>query len=257
MRVSRWPLTAWSSAAASRSRDTASSPIVSERSGLMVRKTGLSGRGCCGALEDGRSTAMSTVASGAATMKMMSRTSMTSMNGVTLISWTSSSSSLPWSRRTLIGVASCLLRSRPHPMMLDAAVEIAADEAQHLGRGVAELRAIARDRAGEHIVDHDGRNRGCEPEGRRQQRLGDARRHHGEVRRMRLRDADEAVHDAPHRAGEADERRGRPDGGEHAGGAADPAAERRLDALEARSDALLDAVLIDRVRGEPQLRARG
>jgi hypothetical protein len=30
-------------------------------------------------------------------------------------------------------------------------------------------------------VDHHGRNRGREPERRREQRLGDARRHHGEI----------------------------------------------------------------------------
>jgi hypothetical protein len=45
-------------------------------------------------LEAGRSTATSTVESGAATMKMISSTSITSMNGVTLISWFSSRSSL-------------------------------------------------------------------------------------------------------------------------------------------------------------------
>jgi hypothetical protein len=38
---------------------------------------------------------MSTVASGAATMKMISNTNITSMNGVTLISCTSSSASSP------------------------------------------------------------------------------------------------------------------------------------------------------------------
>ncbi len=52
----------------------------------MVRNSGLSGRGCGLAVDTGRSTAMSTVESGAATMKMMSSTSMTSMKGVTLIS---------------------------------------------------------------------------------------------------------------------------------------------------------------------------
>jgi hypothetical protein len=49
---------------------------------------------------------MSTVASGAATMKMISSTSITSMNGVTLISCTSFSVSSPWSRRTLMMILS-------------------------------------------------------------------------------------------------------------------------------------------------------
>src|ERR1700749_4306499 len=47
---------------------------------------GLSGLGCGWALETGSSTGTSTVESGAATMKMMSSTRITSMNGVTLIS---------------------------------------------------------------------------------------------------------------------------------------------------------------------------
>ena len=74
---------------------TVSLPTVSVRSALTVMNTGRSGRGCDLAEETGRSTATSTVESGAATMKMMSSTSITSMNGVTLISCTSSISSLP------------------------------------------------------------------------------------------------------------------------------------------------------------------
>ena len=64
----------------------ASSPSARLRSDLSVRKIGLSGRGLRSALEAGRSTEMSTVASGAAIMKMISSTRITSMNGVTLIS---------------------------------------------------------------------------------------------------------------------------------------------------------------------------
>jgi len=45
------------------------------------------------AVDDGRSIGRSTVDSGAATMKMIRRTRMTSMNGVTLISWVSAKSS--------------------------------------------------------------------------------------------------------------------------------------------------------------------
>src|SRR5262249_50266062 len=103
MRACLSPLVAASSVDPSASRATVSSPSVSVRSGLTVRNSGCGGRSCGGAVEAGRSTAMSTVASGAATMKMINSTSITSMNGVTLISWTSSISALPWSRRTLIG----------------------------------------------------------------------------------------------------------------------------------------------------------
>jgi len=41
-----------------------------------------------------------------------------------------------------------------------SAVQIAADEAQHLGCGVAQPGAIARDRAREHIIYDDGWNGG-------------------------------------------------------------------------------------------------
>ena len=57
-----------------------------DKSALTVRNTGLSGRGCGSAVDAGRLTAMSTVASGAATMKMINSTSTTSINGVTLMS---------------------------------------------------------------------------------------------------------------------------------------------------------------------------
>jgi hypothetical protein len=86
MRCSWSPFVAVVSAPVSASRGTGVSPMSSVRSDFTVRKTGLSGRGCGWAVEVGRSTATSTVASGAATMKMMSRTRMTSMKGVTLIS---------------------------------------------------------------------------------------------------------------------------------------------------------------------------
>ena len=65
-------------------------------------------------------------------------------------------------------------------------VEIAADQPQHLGGGIADQRAIAGDRAREHVVDHHGRDGGGKPESGRQQRLGDARRHHREVGGLRL-----------------------------------------------------------------------
>src|SRR6516164_7379499 len=55
-----------------------------------------------------------------------------------------------------------------------------------------------------------------------QQLLGDAWRNHREVGGMRFRDADEAVHDAPDGAEQADEGGGRTDGGKHTGAAQDP-----------------------------------
>ena len=58
---------------------------------------------------------------------------------------------------------------------------------EQLRRGVAQQRAIAGDDAGQMIVDHDRRDRGDEPERGRQQRLGDAGRDHREVGGVRFR----------------------------------------------------------------------
>src|SRR5262245_65696907 len=130
--------------------------MATVRSALTVNQTGLSGRGRGSAVDAGRLTWMSTVASGAATMKMMSSTSITSMNGVTLISWTSVSESSPWSRRTLMTTPLRLFcggqRRRPARGRGDGggAIEIAAHKPQDLGGGVPQLRAIAGDRAREH-----------------------------------------------------------------------------------------------------------
>src|SRR5262245_107922 len=99
---------------------------------------------------------MSTVASGAATRKMISSTSITSMNGVTLISWVSSRSSVPWPSR----IAMTLLRRlRQWEFLGLVAVEIAAHQPHHFGRRVGERGAVAGDRTREHVVDHDGRDR--------------------------------------------------------------------------------------------------
>src|SRR5262245_2533297 len=60
-----------------------------------LTKTGSTGGGVVSGLGGGRSSLMFTVASGAATMKMMSSTSITSTNGVTLISLLSPKRFLP------------------------------------------------------------------------------------------------------------------------------------------------------------------
>ena len=125
-----------------------------------------------------------------------------------------------------------------------------------LRRRVAEQRAIAGDLAREHVVDHDRRDRGDEAERGREQRLGDAGRDHREIGGLRFRNADEAVHDAPDGAEQADERRGRADGREHAGAARHVRGRRRLDALEPRGDALLDAVALHACRRRAAARRR-
>src|SRR5581483_5796756 len=152
---SLWPLVAASSALESSPRGTMVSPIAIVASDLMVTNTGLSGRGCSDAVDAGRLTPMSTVASGAATMKMINRTSITSINGVTLISCSTSNSSVlePDGRRMAIGL---LRRSRQRRRMAQLP---AADDQQQLRGGVTEQGAIAADHAREMIVDHDRRDR--------------------------------------------------------------------------------------------------
>src|SRR5262249_62367197 len=70
---------------------------------------------------------------------------------------------------------------------------------------------------------------------------------------VRFRDAEEGVPDAPAGAEQADEGRGRADGGEHAGAAQHAPAAARFDALEPRRDPLLDAVVVGQTGGELQL----
>src|SRR5262249_17677377 len=145
----------------------------------MVRKSGLSGRGCGGAVDDGRSTGTSTVAKGAATMKMISSTSITSMNGVTLISWVSPRSSSPWSRRT----AMALLR-RDAAQRMVATVEVAAPQPQDFGGCGGQAGPVAGDHARERVVDHDRRDRCDQAQCGGQQRLGDAGGDDREVGRL-------------------------------------------------------------------------
>src|SRR5260370_13002500 len=155
-----------------------SSPRVRERSGLTVRKIGFSGRGCASAVEEGRSTKISTVARGAATMKMINSTSITSMNGVTLISWVSTRSSSSRAIRMDMRYSK-LFRSVRQRQAL--AIEIAAHVSDHLRGSVREQRAIAGDRAREHVLDDDRGHRRDEPQCGREQRLADAWRHHREI----------------------------------------------------------------------------
>src|SRR5262249_53381208 len=87
----------------------------------------------------------------------------------------------------------------------------------------------------------------------RQQRLRNARRHHRKVRGLRLRNADEAVHDSPHRAEQADERRGRADGRQHARAAHHQPSAVGFDPFKAGSDPLLDPVTFHVFVGHLQL----
>src|SRR5262249_14078702 len=236
MRVSLSPFAAASSVPGKRSRLTESSPSENEV-GLHCQIEWPIGRSCASAVDARRFTRMSTVASGAATMKMISSTSIASINGVTLISCISSSVSSPWSRRTLMTTHSSTLDSgqwRRPPRgrsRHDDALEVAADEPQDLRRGIANPGAVAPDRPREPVVHDPGGNGAHMPACGGQLRFGDPRRDNREVGGMRLRDADEAVHDAPDGTKQADEGGGRTNGGKHAGAAQDPPPVACFDAL--------------------------
>ena len=189
----------------------------------------------------GRLTPISTVASGAATMKMISSTRMTSMNGVTLISCWTSRSSPPEREPRRIAMAFTPPRA---PAERRGPVS-AADHQEQLRRGVAEQRAVAADDADQMVVDHDRGDRGDEADRGGEQRLGDAGRDHREIGGVGFRDADERVHDAPHRAEQADERRGGADRRQHADAARNLPRHRRFDALQPQRDALLETVVDD------------
>src|SRR5690606_8974151 len=131
------------------------------------------GRGCGVADEVGKSTLISTVASGAATMKMISSTSITSMNGVTLISWFSTRSSF-WELELRLP-AIVLLRSLgqlfPHGAGMTV-VEIAADQPLDSRSGITEQQPVSGDRTSEDVIDHHRGNSGNQSDGRRKQSLG-------------------------------------------------------------------------------------
>src|SRR3981081_4018779 len=139
-------------------------------------------------------------------MKMISSTSMTSMNGVTLISWLTLRSSSPSLTFIAIGLT-CSGQGAP--------VEIAAGQAKHQGCRVAEQAAMSGNDARKGVVDDAGGGRPDPAERGRAPRRGNAGPHHHEVGGLRLRDADEARHDTPHGAEQPDERCARSDGGQH------------------------------------------
>src|SRR5690242_18603 len=129
-------------------------------------------------------------------MKMTSSTSMTSMSGVTLISF------IPPRRRL----------PRPPP------VAIAISDASEFGaRGDVlgeTFHAVGDDldSAREVVVRHDGGNGRDEPDGGRDKCFGDFWSDDGQVRVLLVSDAQKRVHDSVDRAEKADEWRCRPDG---------------------------------------------
>src|SRR5512137_1231566 len=131
---------------------------------------------------------------GAVTMKMMSRTSITSTSGVTLIS------ERVWRPELDVERAKALVRG--------SAEEVSLHDVEEVVREVRHLAVQHPDLGDEVVVgDHRG-DGGEEAEGRGDERLGDGLRHRGEVGVAHLVDVVEGPHDAPYRPEEADEGRG-------------------------------------------------
>ena len=116
---------------------------------------------------------------------------------------------VPWSRRIAMAhSAACGTTSglEAIPDLAGLARSRSRTTELHDLRGcIPNQRAVMRRRARQHVVDHDCGDGGNEAERGCKQRLGDAGGHHREIRGVRLRDADEAVHDAPDRPEQADE----------------------------------------------------
>jgi hypothetical protein len=143
----------------------------------------------------GRSTTP-VVISGAVTMKMISSTSMTSMNGTMLISFIVRR---PRPRVTTAGIR----LSDPPPAAAGAAGVALQDVGELLDEGL-ELDGDAVDVAREAVVGHHRRDGREQADGGGHQGLGDARRHGGQRHLLQVGQADEGMHDAPHGAEQAD-----------------------------------------------------
>src|SRR5437899_8476618 len=155
------------------------------------------------------------VINGAATMKMISSTSITSTIGVTLISAITAARRRP--RRpppppvepamfiVMIWISRCarhLPSSRP---LVDLAGQ---DGGKFVGEAFEPLR-LAIHLGRELVIENGRRDGGDETDGGRKQRFRDAGRHHRERSVFRCRDRLEARHDAPDGSEQADERPGR------------------------------------------------
>src|SRR2546427_3858882 len=144
---------------------------------------------------------------GVTIMKMMSSTSITSISGVTLMSALTADRALVTDRATGLLRLLCLEflgEDRPAELGADALDQVVD---QLLGR-VGHLDRQEVDLGREEVVEPHGRDRYDQAERRGDERLGDTGRHRRErPPAARRRHPGEGVHDAHHRAEQADERR--------------------------------------------------
>src|SRR5690348_12827543 len=146
----------------------------------------------------GRATSTPWWSMGAAIMKMISSTSITSTSGVTLMSASTGSSSFP--------------PKPPPPPRLNAMAspprflgEVPLGQVEELEGEVLEAAAEDADPVREVVVADERRDGGGQAGGRVDERLGDAGRHGHDRGRAGHADVAEGVHDAPDRAEKADE----------------------------------------------------
>src|SRR5918993_4162489 len=151
---------------------------------------------------------------GAMIIMMISRTSMTSTSGVTLMS-----DLTPPLPPRFIAMARYSHRGNraghERPARCRSCLRGLLDEVVHqFGGRVVHLDVEVIETAGEVIVKPHGGDRHQQPEGRFDQRLRDTGRHCPDAARAGRRDADERVDDADDRTEQSDERRRRTDGGQ-------------------------------------------
>src|ERR1700677_2677298 len=163
---------------------------------------------CCSALAwlCGKSSGTPTVSSGADTINTINSTSMTSTNGVTLISLMTARRRprrLPV-RATFSTLTPIFV---PSPALVDLPRQ---DRRELVGETLQPLRLPVHV-SHEFIIENRRRDGGNEADRGREQRLRDARRDHRERGVLRRRDRLEARHNAGTRAEQADEGSGRAD----------------------------------------------
>src|SRR5210317_533477 len=151
----------------------------------------------------GNSTGTPTVNIGAATMKMINNTNITSTNGVTLIS-----------------AMGCDRRLRPRPLSdLTTPAPISAVQltAKDCGKFVRECFVSGKQSitvAAKFIIKNNGRNSCDQAQSCGQQCLGNARGHDGKVCVLLCRNFNKGVHDAPNGPEQPDKGGCGPDGGQ-------------------------------------------
>ena len=123
-------------------------------------------------------------------------------------------------------------------------VEVARQQPPDGAGGAGDDVEVTLRRAAEIIVHDDRRDGGDETDRGRQQGLGNAGGDNSQICRLGFRNTDEAVHDAPDRAKQADEWRRRADRREQAHALPDGARFGADDLRKYVSDPLLDAALV-------------